>query len=217
MKKAFVLTVMLVLITGLTANAQLDKGNWFIAGSNRLDLKIGGEKEKYNDDLVEGDEFSYFEFNFQPDAGYFFIDNLVAGLFMDIDFYSEKYKDDDFGYKDKTMTFIFGPFARYYLPVGDKFIPYVGAGVGFGIYSNKSKYDDESEWEKYKERVFSYKAGGGATYFFNDMIGLDAFLGFNHTSYIYKDDDGGESRSTDKYKYLYNEFVMQLGIVVVLD
>ena len=67
MKKAFVLTVMLVLITGLTANAQLDKGNWFIAGSNRLDLNIGGEKEKYNDDLVEGDEFSYFEFYFQPD------------------------------------------------------------------------------------------------------------------------------------------------------
>jgi hypothetical protein len=214
MKKAIILTSILIVVAGYTAKAQLEKGKLFVAGSNRLELNIGGQKDKNNGDIDESSKQSYFDFDFQPRVGYMFIDNLAAGLFMDIDLYSYKYKEDN-GYSYKGTTFILGPFARYYFPICDKLIPFAEAQVGFGIDNYKDTYNSGGDWDKYNETVFSYRLGGGATYFFNDIIGLDAFLGFNHESYKHKVEEG-ESRSDHNESVIYNEFLMQLGIVVIL-
>ena len=217
MKRTLLFTVLLLIVSGITVKAQTEKGKIFLAGSNRLELNIGGEKEKYNGDLVEGSEVSYFDFDFQPRIGYFFFDNFTAGLFMDVDLYTSKDKDEDYGYTTKGMTLIIGPFARYYFHICDKLIPFAEGQVGFGIDNYKYKANSGDEWDEYNEGVFTYRVGGGATYFFNDMVGADLFLGFNHSAYTYKNEDNGEvSRSDHKSKYIYNEFIMQLGIVVLL-
>jgi hypothetical protein len=204
----------LFIASGITVKAQTEKGKFFVAGSNRLELNIGGQKDKSGSDVVEGSEMSYFDFDFQPRVGYFFIKNLTAGLFMDVDIWTDKDKDETYGSTTKGTTFIVGPFVRYYIPICDKLIPFVEGGIGFGVDNYKSKYNDGGDWSKYNESVFTYRLGGGATYFFNDMVGADLFLGFKHDSYKYKD-TGSPERSSD-YKYLYNEFIMQLGVVVIL-
>jgi hypothetical protein len=216
MKKLFILTIIALLASGITVKAQTEKGKWFVAGSNRLELNVGGQKDKIDGDIDESSKQSYFDFDFQPRAGYMFIDNLAAGLFMDVDIYSSKFKDGN-GYEVKGATFILGPFARYYIHVCDKLIPFAEAQVGFGIDNYKDTYNSGSDWSKYNETVFSYRIGGGATYFFNEMVGLDAFLGFNHESYKHKGDEGEASRSDHYESVIYNEFLMQLGIVVMLD
>ncbi len=216
MKKAIILSLVFALISGMSALAQLDKGQWFVAGSNRLELNIGGQKDNNNGEVDESSKQSYFDFDFQPRVGYAFINNLATGIFMDIDIYSSKFKDDD-GYQVKGATFILGPFARYYFDICDKLVPYAEAQIGGGIDNYKDTYNSGGDWYKYNETVFAYRIGGGATYFFNDIVGLDAFLGFNHESYKHKGDDGGESRSDHYEKVIYNEFLMQLGIVVILD
>jgi hypothetical protein len=218
MKKVFVFTLMFLLVSGISVKAQFEKGKYFVAGSNRLEVNIGGETQKVDGDKVEDAGYSYFDFDFQPRVGYTIIDNLVGGLFMDIDKWSQKDKDDTYGYTYKGTYFVVGPFARYYFPICDKLIPFAEAQVGFGVDTDKSKYNDDDEWDKYKEGVFTYRVGGGATYFFNDMVGADLFLGFLHDAYTHKGDEEGEaSRSDHKEKYIYNEFIMQIGIVVLLD
>jgi len=199
---------------GLAAQAQLDKGRYFIAGSNRLEFNKGTQKDKYDGEVDEDSKQSYFNFDFQPRIGYFFIDNLVGGVFMDVDIYSSKFKDDN-GYKVKGTTFILGPFARYYFPINDNLVPYAEAQIGGGVDNYKDTYNSGSEWETYNETVFAYRIGGGATYFFNDMIGADMFLGFSHESYKHKYDES-ESRSDHTESVIYNEFMFQLGIVVLL-
>lgn len=215
MKRSVLLFIVLFLAAGLTVQAQLEKGRYFIAGSNRLEFNKGTEKDKYDGEVDESSKQSYFDFDFQPRIGYTFIDNLVGGVFMDVDIYSSKFKDGS-GYEVKGATFILGPFARYYFPVCDKMIPYAEAQIGGGVDNYKDTYNSGGEWDKYNETVFAYRLGGGATYFFNDMIGADMFLGFSHEAYKHKSDESEASRSEHTESVIYNEFILQLGVVVLL-
>ena len=90
MKKALIFSMILFLASGTTVKAQLEKGRSFISGSNRLELNIGGQKEKSGSDVIEGTETTYFDFDFQPRMGHTIIDNMIVGVFMDFDIYSFK-------------------------------------------------------------------------------------------------------------------------------
>lgn len=212
MKKALIFTIILLMASGITVKAQTEKGRSFISGSNRLELNIGGQKEKSGSDVIEGSEVTYFDFDFQHRMGYTVIDNLVVGLFMNVDFYSYKSKETG-GFSDKGTTFVIGPFARYYIHVCDKLIPFAEAQIGFGIDNYKYRYSSTADWSKTNEGVFTYRIGGGATYFFNEFVGADLFLGFLHEAYKNKE---VAERSSDA-KYIYNEVILQLGVVVMLD
>ncbi len=217
MKKAILFTVIISLASFFTAEAQLEKGRFFISGSSNLGLDFGSQKEKYNGDEVENSKVSYYDINFMPGVGYTVIDNFVVGGFIDMELSSSKSKDEEYGSTSKSATFIIGPYLRYYFDICDKMIPYAFGGVGIGIDNSKYKYNSDDEWDKYNESVFAWWLGGGATYFFNDNIGLDGSIGFYHEAFTYKDDGSGGERSDDKYKYIYNGVELQLGIVVMLD
>ena len=213
MKKLMIFSMILFLALGINVNAQTDKGKLFLAGSYRLGINSGVEKQKYDGNVVSGSENSYFKFEYMDKLGYMVIDNLVAGLFIDLRFYSDKYKDDTYFYK--STTFIIGPFLRYYLPVTGSLKPYAEGQVGFGLDNSKDRHNTTDAWAKTNEGVFTYRLGGGVTYFFNHYVGADLFLGYLHDSYKLKDSSSPE-RSNDS-KYIYNEFVMEIGIVVLID
>jgi hypothetical protein len=195
-----------------TPQATTEKGNFFLVGASRFGISVGAEKSKSGGSTVDGSESTYYDLDFLPKAGYFIIDNLVGGLFIDLELYNNKSKSGGYGYKG--TTFIIGPFARYYVPVNEKILPFAEAQVGFGLDHYSSRSSSSSDWYKTKENIFTYRLGAGATYFINDVVGFDMFMGFLHDAYKYKD-SGDESESSDS-KSIYNEFNLQLGIVVVL-
>lgn len=190
-----------------------EKGKLFLTGASRFGISVGSEKSKSGGSTVDDSKSTYYDLDFLPKAGYFFIDNLVGGIFIDLELYNNKTKSSGYGYKG--TTFIIGPFARYYVPVTSQIVPFAEAQVGFGIDNYSSRSSSSSDWYKTKENVFTYRLGAGATYFINNIVGFDMFMGFLHDAYIYKDSDD-EDRSSDS-KSIYNEFNLQLGIVVVLD
>lgn len=196
----------------LTPQAPTEKGNVFLTGASRLGISVGGEKSKSGGSTVDGSESTYYDIDFLPKGGYYFLNNFVGGLFIDLELYNNKTKSSGNAYKG--VTFIAGPFVRYYVPVNDKIMPFIEGQIGGGIdhYSTRSSSSDD--WSKTNENVFTYRAGAGATYFINEIVGFDAFIGFLHDSYKYKDSGDG-SQSSDS-KSVYNEFNLQLGIVVVL-
>jgi hypothetical protein len=205
------------LTTATTAKESTEKGRFFLGGASRLDFSIGGYKSKSGGEVNEDSKTKYFDFNFIPKAGYFVIDNLVAGLFLDAELYSEKPKNDDaiYYYREKESTFIIGPFVRYYVPICDRMIPYAEAQVGFGSDNYSYKYDVEGDWTESKYSIFNYSVGVGSTYFFNNSVGADMFLGYQHDSYKYKDSDNGGEKSSDS-KSIYGQLTVKLGIVVIL-
>lgn len=83
----------LVMITGASF-AQTAKSTWLLGGS------AGFNSSKQGD-------FKWTQFNLSPNAGYFFMNNLAAGLSLDFSSYKEENTDA------QTM-FSVGPFIRYY-------------------------------------------------------------------------------------------------------
>jgi hypothetical protein len=72
-------------------------------------------KTKYSDGTTSEDAYNQTTYNLLPKAGYFIIDNLVAGLEVIVSGYSE----ENAGYEGKWSESIFGigPFVRYYYPL----------------------------------------------------------------------------------------------------
>lgn len=207
MKKKFI--VLLILLFGSSVLfAQVEKGNCFMAGYSNFGLDIGKNKSKYDGSTDEN--FKYSDFTFKPEAGYFVIDKLVAGLFLDFDRYVVKYDDGD---KEFDTKFIIGPFFRYYIMDYKGFWPYAEARVGLGSEKYTNNYESAYE-EKYS--YFSTRLGAGATYFITKHFGLDLFMGYDYDVWSYKEDNSSSRQmsSDDESKDKYSSFEMNIGAVV---
>ena len=197
---------LLLLVVLLTCNvmslfAQVEKGKWFIAADGSCNFDIGKEKYEYGGTTT--DNYKYFEFDFNPMGGYFVIDKLPIGLYFDV--YSRSNKASDDGDKYSETQFVVGPFARYYITDIKKLFPFVEGRVGFGTWHEKYTGGDTE-----KESYFSTRIGGGATYFFTQNVGLDAFIGYDYDVWTSKANENEES----DYKSKYGSVEINFGIVV---
>jgi hypothetical protein len=210
MKKKFIVLLLLLFGSSMLF-AQVEKGNCFLAGYSNFGLDIGKSKYKYDGTTTEN--YKYSDFNFAPEAGYFVIEKLVTGLFLDFNRYAEK---DDDGDKDFDTKIIFGPFVRYYIMEYKKLWPYAEVRVGFGSEKYTNNYDSD-----YKEKwsYFTTRLGAGATYFVTKRVGIDLFMGYDYDVWTDKTDSNNDSKqmnseSEDKEKY--GSFELNFGVVVTM-
>jgi len=207
MKKPAILFLTLFFAASM-AFAQFEKGNMLLAGYSNLGLDIGKQKYKYNGTTSEN--FKYFEFNLTPEAGYFVIDKLAVGAFLDVDLERYKYTDDDI---DLYTKFIIGPVARYYIIQLDKLNPFVEGRIGIGAQKYKTKYSGGSDSES-KYSYFTTKLGVGNTTFLTEKLGLDLFIGYDYDVWTEKNDDSGgvKSVAADDSKELWSSVEINLGL-----
>ncbi len=127
-----------------------------------------------------------------PQIGYFIADNLAIGLNLsyvaqksiyesEVTFNSTTTKLTD---TETNSTMTFGPFVRYYKPVGERAAFFGQAGVGFG--STKYKSEDQRlispgtvETNSFDIKYSQLSAGisPGFTFFPTDNFGLEVMLG----------------------------------------
>lgn len=210
MKKRFIILLLLLFGSSILF-AQVEKGKWFVAGYSNLGLDIGKNKSKTGGTTTEN--YKYSDFYFSPEAGYFVIDQLVTGLFLDFERYTEKYDDGD---KDFDTKIIIGPFIRYYIMEYKKLWPYAEGRVGFGSekYTNSYNSDYKPKWT-----YFTTKLGAGATYFVTNHVGIDLFLGYDYDVWNDKTDYPSGSKqvnSEGEGKDTYGSFEMNIGVVVTI-
>lgn len=211
MRKLFPLLLILLFMSSI-AFAQVEKGKCFLAGYSNFGLDIGKNKSKSGGTTTEN--YKYSDFSFTPEAGYFVIDKLVAGLFIDFDRYTEKYDEGD---KDFDTKIIIGPFVRYYIMEYQKLWPYAEGRVGFGSekYTNNYNSDYEEKWS-----YFTTKLGVGATYFVTNTVGIDLFMGYDYDVWTDKTDYSGAAKqmsAENESKDKYGSFEMNIGVVVTLS
>lgn len=204
--------VLLVSLTTMTAQPQLEKGNLLLGATSTVALSGSVSSElmslgfikatyKYGSEPAE-DAFKRTSYNILPKAGYFVMDNLAAGLQAVVSGYTEKDLEYDDTYKESTIGI--GPFVRYYYPL-DKFYPFAEAEMLFGTAKEIWYSDDE------KTPFVLFGITVGAALPLGDNVTFDAAAGYLRSSM--KDTD---VETEDKIFYITSGFCLRMGFTIYL-
>jgi hypothetical protein len=167
MKKLLIAFSMVVTVS--TVSAQINKGQWLVGGNAAFTSSKNGD-------------YKTSAFQFSPNAGYFFINNLAGGLRLSVNSEKEKFDDE----KATSTTTTIAPFLRYYfLPATQKVNVFADASYSFG----SEKYDDGSDDEKVNVNGFTISAGPAI--FLTPNTALEFTLGYNSTKVEDVDDATG--------------------------
>lgn len=182
----------------------LDKGNFvigttlgFSAADTKVSYSISGVKEK-------GNGPSALQLNFAPNVGYFLIDYLAVGIGLDYTFSQVTDPNED---RRNDSDLLFGPFARYYLPVGEDMAFFLETSFGFGNASD-DQYIGENK-QSINTNVFALGVGPGFTIFSTDDIGVEALFKYNFASSQFDTENTGVKTSTNTRT---SQFDISVGI-----
>lgn len=129
--------------------------------------------------------------HFAPSIGYFLLDNTVLGIRMD---YTLSRQEEEGVEKVKDSDLLFGPFARYYLPVGNDMAFLIEAGFGFGNSSDLMGLNGDRQ--TITTNMFAFGVGPGFTIISSKAIGLEAIFKYNYARSHFNTEIGGVSRET---------------------
>lgn len=179
--KKFILAGALALF-GLS-NAQMTKGDWTFSGNTGFSFNNTTQVQSVNTSLVlpqDGPETS--SVTFTPSFGYFVIDRLAIGIDADLNSTRTKMYVGDIHIKTTASGITVLPTATYYFSNATKFVPYLGAGAGFGTI--RSKYSTaENNVAVFSQddtaNGFTWKIKGGINYMITPFFAVNAGLSFN--------------------------------------
>ncbi|MBI1937001.1 MAG: outer membrane beta-barrel protein [Ignavibacteriales bacterium] len=179
MKNLLVVFLAFIFTASLFAQSPIGKGTYTLGGS------ISYSFQTFDD---SGSDQTVFKFN--PEAGYFFIDNFYVALSFTYAHYSYgNSKSDQYG---------IGPTARYYFDA-DQLKPFLGVGYNyyrltFGSSSNKISSSE-------------LKLIGGVDYFITENFALEANMNYSFINYNYPD-------GYYYYSYVRKSKMFQVGVGV---
>lgn len=209
MKKISLLFAVLCLVAS-NAVAQLEKGNIMLGATSTIAMGGGWDSElmslyfaktKYKQGSTTEDAFKTTAYNFLPKAGYFIMDNLVAGLEVLVTGYIEKDIEDDDTYKQSFLAV--GPFVRYYYPL-DRIYPFAEIEALFG----SEKYVG---YQEEKSSIFLFSGSLGAALPLGEKVTFDAQAGYTRITDTWKNEEGDEDS-----KYITGGFEIRLGFSIYL-
>jgi len=164
MKKTVIL--LFTVLTLSTAFAQFEKGRILAGGS--VSFSATTDKTKANSTTTTNGKTTSFDFG--PKAGYFFINNLAAGIGLDAR--TSTYKDENSTYKYTTSGVSVSPFVRYYLKPGIFFQGTFGGGP------SKTKVTNNNVTSTTKFSTANWSLGAGYAWFLNNKVAIEPFIGY---------------------------------------
>lgn len=193
MKKT-ILTTVFVVFAFFVAQAQIGTGTLSVGGA--LELSTSGGKYKGGSNSV--DKPSNSSFTFGPQVSYFLSDELSVGAALLYSSTTSNKTDND--NKNVSNAFYFTPFARYHVPVSEKFYLFGEARLGFGVESGKTVNGGTSTKDDPSSSV-GFAVSPGLLFLPGERIGIELsvdLLSFN--SRTQKDNDDSS------YKNITNSF-----------
>jgi outer membrane autotransporter protein len=160
MKKIIISFFLLAIVK--SGFSQFEQGNILLSGQSSFGFS--SEKTKFDGNDVS----KQTTFSLTPAVGYFFVDNLAAGLLLDVS--SSKAESETSDAESKNSTFSVGPFVRYYLQQKIFF----QADLGFG--SSKSEFSSGGSTSDSDYSVFSFGLGAGYAAMISDRVAIEPML-----------------------------------------
>ncbi|PHN00982.1 outer membrane beta-barrel protein [Flavilitoribacter nigricans] len=175
MKKLVSLLCFLLAGSGVLLAQFNDQGN-FLIGST-LGFSTAGSRviQNVGDNQDEGEGPSSTQLSISPKIGYFIVDNFALGLGMD---YTLNEVDQPNNNKVTDTDLLFGPFARYFLPLEDDIALMVETTFGFGRSSDTQ--DIGGQIQNIGTNIFAFGIGPGITVISDSGIGISAVFKYNY-------------------------------------
>ncbi len=155
MKKLFVVLVVVFFQTVISAQSPIGKGSVTLGGSI-----------SYSSQSYEKLEDNTTVFTFNPQAGYFFVDNFYTAI-------SIKYERYSMG-KSNSTSLGLGPAIRYYFDL-EKIKPFAGLAYSY----NEQTYSSTND----KIKSTELKLTGGINFFVTNYFALEASINYSFIDY----------------------------------
>ncbi|WP_294198883.1 OmpW family outer membrane protein [uncultured Chryseobacterium sp.] len=166
-----------VALFGLS-NAQMTKGDWVISGNTGFGFNNVTTKVKAEGQSADGPKVSTFSLT--PSVGYFVIDKLAVGIDLGLTSATTKYE----GTKSTTTSFSVMPTATYYFSNDSKFVPFLGAGIGYASIKNKGEVNfmGLSSSDETTTDGLAWRVKGGVTYMATQSLGINLGVSYDQFS-----------------------------------
>lgn len=145
------------------------------------------------------------QWNIAPYIGYFLFNNFTLGIGLDYTSSNETRQGEE---KTRDSDLLFGPYARYYFPFGDKAF-FLQGNFGFGNSSDNLNIGGDTR--NINTNILAFGAGPGFTIFSNDAIGLEALVKYNYARSQFDLDIAGQKTTTTTKT---NQIALSLGLQV---
>jgi hypothetical protein len=154
------LFVTITILSFLTSNAQITKGNWMVGGSGNF-TNYKSTFQSGNTEMTQSGSALYIS----PNLGYFIVDNVVLGSIVSFSFSNPS------GDNNNSQGYGLSPFIRYYFRKSDKMInPFLQTSYSF----NQGKSDSGGS-----NKSNGYTVKGGSAIFFNSSVALELSLNYD--------------------------------------
>jgi len=182
--KKFSISLFLVLFVACISFGQVtSKGNFLIGGTLGFSTANSSVEQVTNGSSFDGEGSRSTQFNIAPNIGYFVTNNFAVGLGLD---YTLNKIEEPVDFSDPDTDFLessdsdllFGPFARYYAPIGGNKFFFVEATFGFG--SSQDEFQTAGGQQTTSTNVFALGVGPGFSIVSNDAIGIEALVKYNY-------------------------------------
>lgn len=197
MKKIFLLVMTVVITVSVMADPKdnFKKSGLYLGGSVYGSFNNGNF-------LNEEDHYKYSstDIGIRPSVGIFIMDNL--SLSSSLSFSSYSWTDYDYNssteeyvkYSSGSTSLGLGLYGTYYLTDVGNIIPYAGAGA----YISRSdsldgEYDGEVSESDYSSMYGSFSIEGGALYFLNENVAINANIDLRFSNSKTLTDSSGET------------------------
>ena len=190
MKK--VLLVTLVIFTITSGFAQTEKGKMFIGGN----INITGRNNSNKPDSLESEKVKSFSFQINPNVGYFIKDNFAVGINLNFGIANSTQNYNaisgqlpyyEMNYKDNSITYGGGVFARRYFKIADKFFFLLNGNINYNYQTlkdvrscNDPNYvfpTDYPATQKSFTKSFGISVNPGLVYFVSPKLGIQTSFG----------------------------------------
>ncbi|GAB5551806.1 MAG: hypothetical protein Sapg2KO_13970 [Saprospiraceae bacterium] len=165
------------LFYGQELNAQFTgKGNFVIGSTIGLSSASSDVIQDTGNGKEESVGPSSTQFSIAPKIGYFAFDNLALGVGMDYTFSRIDQPNKDL-VKDSDL--LFGPFARYFIPLAPEDMAlFFEATFGFGSSSDNQEINGNPQ--SIKTNIFALGIGPGLTIISKNGIGISTSIKYNY-------------------------------------
>jgi hypothetical protein len=180
---------------------QLTNGGNFIVGTS---VGLSSANSNIIQDDAEGEGPQSSQFSISPKVGYFIMDNLAIGIGLDYTRSLVKEPNED---RNLDSDLLFGPYARYYLPLADDVALFIEGSFGFG--NSTSNLLIGGETRNISTNIFAVGFGPGLTVFSDQGFSISAIFKYNFARSNFDTDIGGVQRSTIAKT---NQFNFSVGV-----
>jgi len=171
----WILAVVAVCIMAPSFGQVTDKGNFLIGANLGFSSANSETEQNLNGDPSGTEGSTAAQFNITPSIGYFLANNFTLGIGMDYTYNSIERPNEE---KASDSDLLFGPFARYYVPLDNNMAFFIEGTMGFGSSDEESNIGDVSQ--DISNNVFAVGIGPGFTIFSENGIGIEAQLKYNY-------------------------------------